>query len=135
MKVVIKRALRVLLGEKRATHLFFMTRRGIRNLEITKFVIKIAYGKYIGGQTLCKNQSPQQPQHDNQTQHDTESHKIIYNILHNKQKMAAKSAINHSHTTPLDNNPDNEPNDKQTSIKDTPNPENNKHIKPNATKK
>lgn len=49
MKVVIKRALKVLLGEKRATHLFFMTRRGIRNLEITKFVIKIAYGKYIGG--------------------------------------------------------------------------------------
>lgn len=49
MKVIIKRALRILLGKKRATHLFFMTRRGIRNLEITKFIIKIAYGKYIGG--------------------------------------------------------------------------------------
>lgn len=61
MKVVIKRALRVLLGEKRATHLFFMTRRGIRNLEITKFVIKIAYGKYIGGKRFVKIKAHSNP--------------------------------------------------------------------------
>ncbi|EEO23062.1 hypothetical protein HRAG_00119 [Helicobacter bilis ATCC 43879] len=131
MKVVIKRALKVLLGEKRATHLFFMTRRGIRNLEITKFVIKIAYGKYIGGggQTPCKNQSSQQPQHNSQIQYDKESHKIIHNILYSRQKRISTPTINHSSTNPPDNTPDNKSNDKQTSPKDTLNLENDKHIK------
>ncbi|GAB0172760.1 hypothetical protein NHP164001_07760 [Helicobacter trogontum] len=138
MKVIIKRALRILLGEKRATHLFFMTRRGIRNLEITKFIIKIAYGKYIGGggQTPCKNQNPQQPQHDNQTQYDKKLHKINYNILHNRQKRADSPIINHSSTNPLDDNLNNEPNNKQTSSKDMSILKNDKPIKtkPNTTK-
>lgn len=131
MKVVIKRVLKVLLGEKRATHLFFMTRRGIRNLEITKFVIKIAYSKYIGGggQTPCKNQNPQQPQHNSQIQYDKESHKIIHNILYSRHKRISTPTINHSNTNPPDNTPDNEPNDKQTGSKDTLNLENDKHIK------
>lgn len=49
MKVIIKRALKLLLGEQKATRLFFMTRRGIRNVEITRFIIKVAYYKFIGG--------------------------------------------------------------------------------------
>ncbi len=50
MKVIVKRTLKVLLGEKKATRLFFIARRGIRNLEITKLIIKIAYKKYkMGG--------------------------------------------------------------------------------------
>ena len=49
MKVIVKRALKILLGEQKATRLFFMTRRGIRNIEITGFIIKTAYRKYICG--------------------------------------------------------------------------------------